>query len=72
MHFLNYLADTSNNVCNAEGKKTITPSHVVRALQELKMNSYIIDLLKMGEEEDNDMGDEVAKGSSNDEEMVSA
>jgi histone H3/H4 len=32
MHFLNYLSDTSNNVCNGEGKKTITPSHVVRAL----------------------------------------
>lgn len=32
MHFLNYLADTSNNVCNIEGKKTITPSHVGTAL----------------------------------------
>jgi len=25
MHFLNYLSDISNNMCNAEGKKTITP-----------------------------------------------
>jgi histone H3/H4 len=33
MHFLNYLSDTSNNMCNAEGKKTITPSHVVKALK---------------------------------------
>jgi histone H3/H4 len=33
MHFLNYLSDTSNNVCNAEGRKTITPSHIVKALK---------------------------------------
>ena len=32
MHFLHYLSDTSNNVCNNEGKKTITPSHVIKAL----------------------------------------
>jgi hypothetical protein len=33
MHFLNYLSDTSNNACNAEGKKTITPGHVAKALK---------------------------------------
>jgi histone H3/H4 len=33
MRFLNYLSDTSNNVCNDEGKKTITPSHVAKALK---------------------------------------
>lgn len=33
MHFLHYLSDTSNNVCSAEGKKTITPPHVIKALQ---------------------------------------
>lgn len=33
MHFLNFLSDTSNNMCNGEGKKTITPSHVVKALK---------------------------------------
>jgi histone H3/H4 len=33
MNFLNYLSDTSNNVCNDESKKTITPSHVAKALK---------------------------------------
>jgi histone H3/H4 len=62
MHFLNYLSDTSNNVCNKEGKKTITPTHVVQALRELKMNSYVGQILHMGE----DLGG--VNGSSNDDE----
>lgn len=37
MNFLNYISDTANNVCNEENKKTITPSHVAKAL---KVNSH--------------------------------
>ena len=33
MSYLNILSDTANNVCNEEGKKTITPSHVAKALK---------------------------------------
>jgi hypothetical protein len=33
MNFLHYLSDMSNNACNVEGKKTITPSHVAKALK---------------------------------------
>ena len=33
MRFLNILSDTSNNVCNENGKKTITPNHVAKALK---------------------------------------
>lgn len=33
MNFLHYLSDMSNNVCNDDGKKTITPSHVAKALK---------------------------------------
>lgn len=40
MHFLNYLSDTSNNVCNAEGRKTITPSHIVKALKVFISHSF--------------------------------
>lgn len=65
MHFLNYLSDTSNNVCNKEGKKTITPTHVVQALKELKMQSYITEILKM------ENTDAVGEGSSNDDDMQS-
>jgi len=65
MHFLNYLSDTSNNVCNKEGKKTITPTHVVQALKELKMQSYITEILKM------EKTDAVGEGSSNDDDMQS-
>jgi histone H3/H4 len=65
MHFLNYLSDTSNNVCNKEGKKTITPTHVVHALKELKMHSYISEILKM------ENTDAVGEGSSNDDDSGS-
>ena len=37
MHFLNYLSDTSNNACSAEGKKTITPGHVAKALKVITL-----------------------------------
>ena len=33
MNFLHYLSHTSNNKCNDDGKKTITPSHVAKALK---------------------------------------
>ena len=39
MHFLNYLSDTSINACNAEGKKTMTPGHVAKALK-VKLREY--------------------------------
>lgn len=72
MHFLHYLSDTSNNMCNAEGKKTITPPHVIKALkvspsstnlQQLKMHGYLAKILEI---------DSGAKdlGSSNEEESV--
>jgi histone H3/H4 len=35
MHFLNYISDSANNICNDENKKTITPSHVAKALKVL-------------------------------------
>ena len=47
MHFLNYLSDTSNNVCTVDGKKTITPAHVVGALQQLKMQKYLAKILEL-------------------------
>ena len=43
MHFLNYLSDTSNNACNAEGKKTITPGHVAKALKVfIRINQFAL------------------------------
>ena len=40
MNFLHYLSDMSNNVCNELGKKTITPSHVVKALKVIIANTF--------------------------------
>ena len=64
MSYLNILSDTANNVCNDEGKKTITPQHVVKALrvfqflvnfQELKMDSYLAKILELGIQDEEDV-----------------
>lgn len=42
MNFLNFLSDSSNTICNNEGKKTITPSHVAKALKVSTQESLIL------------------------------
>lgn len=41
MNFLHYLSDMSNTACNNEGKKTITPQHVLKALKVSSQQSLI-------------------------------
>ncbi|CDW81770.1 histone-fold-containing protein [Stylonychia lemnae] len=55
MNFLHYISDMSNNVCNEEGKKTITPSHVAKALKDLKMDTYLSQILQLGIDEGNEV-----------------
>lgn len=66
MHYLHYLSDRSNVVCNLDEKKTITPSHVAKALkvridsskkmmQDLKMDCYLSKILELGIEEGNEV-----------------
>lgn len=45
MNFLHFISDMSNNVCNEEGKKTITPSHVAKALK-VSFANYLIHFTK--------------------------
>lgn len=79
MNYLVYISDMSNNICNDEGKKTITPSHVAKALkvkfkyemthfkQELKMDKYLKQILELGLED----GDEFNLSDKQTKEIIS-
>ena len=49
VQFLNHLADQSNNICNGQGRKTITAQHVIEALKKMKFDKYLIKILDLAE-----------------------
>lgn len=41
MAFLNQVSNQANIVCSKKNKKTVFPDHVIDALMELNMESYV-------------------------------
>lgn len=52
--FVNHLSSTSNDVCLAGGKKTISQIHVAEAMQNLKLNSYLAKIMNLDKNTDYD------------------
>ena len=45
--FVNHLSSVSNDICLEGGKKTISQAHVAEAMKNLKLDSYLMKIMKI-------------------------